>query len=140
MQIYNSKQITNFDDFMKILQNLIKRAEFDKSLYTSNNIEQIYRANHLQILKDIEDLCYYYKYNSNNSDVNLRLIFIHIKQLYLQESETLKTIDKVNVKLHYGIIDTYHELLNWLFYTESITTWLYSNGMYIETRDELNLS
>ena len=101
-------RIKTFSDFVTALKQELKIAEKNNSLYSSNNVEQIYRQNALQIIKETNDLCEYYKSNGYRSHNGLLMIFQHLKQLYLNEYEKQLNMLDVNKKLHTGMLETYH--------------------------------
>lgn len=123
------------------LNNKIEQAEVHKDIYTSNNYEQIYKHNNLECLLEIKSIVeHYFTYNNTDDETKLNFIFERIKQLYIDESERLKTMSEVNLKLRYGIIDTYHFVVDYLFYINSIQRYLYQRGRYSKVKEELLIS
>lgn len=123
------------------LDDKIKQAEVRKDTYTSNNYEQIYKHNNLECLLEIKGIVEYCKgYHGLDDEQKLNSIFERIKQLYIDESERLKTMSEVNLKLRYGIIDTYHFVVDYLFYINSIQRYLYQRGRYSKVKEELLIS
>lgn len=128
-------------DFEEWLNIKIEQAEVHKNIYTPNNCDQIYKHNNLECLLEIKDIVEYYKgYYGLDNEQKLNSIFERVKQLYLDESERLKTMSEVNLKLRYGIIDTYHFVVDYLFYINSIQRYLYQRGRYSKVKEELLIS
>ena len=123
------------------LNNEIKQAENHRFSYTSNNYEQTYKHNNLECLLEIKGIVEYCKgYHGLDDEQKLNSIFERVKQLYLDESERLKTMSEINLKLRYGIIDTYHFVVDYLFYINSIQMYLYRKGGYSKLNEELLIS
>lgn len=128
-------------DFESWLNNKIEQAENHRFSYTPNNYDQIYKHNNLECLLEIKGkVVYYNEYYNSDDETKLNFIFERIKQLYLDESERLKTMSEVNLKLRYGIIDTYHFVVDYLFYINSIQRYLYQRGTYSKVKEELLIS
>lgn len=128
-------------DFEEWLNIKIEQAENHRFSYTPNNYDQIYKHNNLECLLEIKDkVNYYNKYYNFDDETKLNFIFECVKQLYLDERERLKTMSEVNLKLRYGIIDTYHFVVDELFYINSVQRYLYRKGKYSEVREELLIS
>lgn len=128
-------------DFEEWLNIKIEQAENHRFSYTPNNYEQIYKHNNLECLLEIKGkVNYYNEYYNSDDETKLNFIFEYVKQLYLDESEKLKTMSEVNLKLHYGIIDTYHFVVDELFHINSVQRYLYRKGKHSEVREELLIS
>ena len=128
-------------DFESWLSNKIEQAENHRFSYTPNNYDQIYKHNNLECLLEIKGkINYYNEYYNSDDETKLNFIFEYVKQLYLDESERLKTMSEVNLKLRYGIIDTYHFVVDYLFYINSVQRYLYRKGKYSEVKEELLIS
>ena len=129
-----------FENFMSWLETQIEKAESHKQVYTPSNLEQIYKANNFNVLSEIYDLAKYYNQNGKNDNIKLIMMFNHVKQKYINESNLLKVLPRVNQDLHYGIIDTYHAITDYLFWSNDVQAYLYRNGRYSETKEELLIS
>lgn len=129
-----------FENFMSWLETQIEKAENHKQVYTPSNLEQIYKANNFNVLYEIYDLAKYYNQNGQDSQTKLIMMFIHVKQKFINESNLLKVLPKVNQDLHCGIIDTYHAISDYLFWSNDVQAYLYQNGRYSETKEELLIS
>ena len=128
-------------DFEEWLNNKIEQAENHRFSYTPNNYDQIYKHNNLECLLEIKGIVEYYKeYHGLDDEQKLNSIFERVKQLYIDESERLKAMSEVNLKLRYGIIDTYHFVVDYLFYINSIQRYLYQRGRYSKVKEELLIS
>lgn len=128
-------------DFEESLNIKIEQAENHRFSYTPNNREQIYKHNNLECLFEIRGIVEYFKgYHNLDDEQILNCIFERVKQLYLDESERLKTMSEVNLKLRIGIIDTYHFVADKLFYFNSIQRYLYQRGRYSKVKEELLIS
>lgn len=129
-----------FENFMSWLETQIEKAENHRWTYTPNNLEQIYKANNFNVLYEIYDLAKYYNQNGKNDNIKLIMMFNHVKQKFINESNLLKVLPKVNQDLHYGIVDTYHAISDYLFWSNDVQAYLYQNGKYSETKEELLIS
>lgn len=129
-----------FENFISWLETQIKKAENHKQVYTPSNLEQIYKANNFNVLSEIYDLAKYYNQNGKNNNIKLIMMFNHVKQKFINESNLLKVLPKVNQDLHYGIVDTYHAISDYLFWSNDVQAYLYQNGRYSETKEELLIS
>lgn len=128
-------------DFEEWLNIKIEQAENHRFAYTPNNYDQIYKHNNLECLLEIKGkVNYYNEYYNSDDETKLNFIFEYVKQLYLDESERLKTMSEVNLKLRYGIVDTYHFVVDFLFYINSIQRYLYQRGRYSKVKEELLIS
>ena len=128
-------------DFEEWLNIKIEQAENHRFSYTPNNCDQIYKHNNLECLLEIRNkVNYYNEYYNSDDETKLNFIFENVKQLYLDESERLKNTSDVNLKLRYGIIDTYHFVANELFCFNSIQKYLYKRGRYSKVKEELLIS
>lgn len=128
-------------DFESWLNNKIEQAENHRFSYTPNNHDQIYKHNNLECLLEIKGkVNYYNEYYNSDDETKLNFIFERVKQLYLDESERLKTMSEVNLKLRYGIVDTYHFVVDYLFYINSVQRYLYQRGKYSKVKEELLIS
>ena len=128
-------------DFENWLDDKIKQAENHRFSYTPNNYEQNYKHNNLECLLEIKGIVEYCKgYYGLDDEQKLNSIFERIKQLYLDESNRLKKMSEVNLKLRFGIIDTYHFVVDYLFYINSIQRYLYQRGGYSKVKEELLIS
>ena len=126
-----------FENFMSWLEKQIEKAENHKQVYTPSNLEQIYKANNFNVLSEIYDLAKYYNHYGQDSKTKLIMMFNHVKQKFINESNLLKVLPKVNQDLHYGIIDTYHAISDYLFWSNDVQAYLRQNGRYCETKEEL---
>lgn len=79
----------DFEDFTETINLEVQRAEEHRHAYTPNNLEQIYKANNLDVLLEIQDLCKYYNYNTQNSDTKLCMMFEFLSQKYIDEKNKL---------------------------------------------------
>lgn len=129
-----------FENFMSWLEKQIEKAENHKQAYTPHNLEQIYKANNLNVLSEIYSLAKYYNHYGQDSKTKLIMMFNHAKQKFINESNLLKVLPKVNQDLHCGIIDTYHAISDYLFWSNDVQAYLYQNGRYSETKEELLIS
>lgn len=123
------------------LNNEIKQAENHRFSYTPNNYEQTYKHNNLECLLEIKSIVEYCKgYYGLDNEQKLNSIFERVAQLYIDESNRLKNMSEVNLKLRFGIIDTYHFVVDYLFYIDSIQRYLYQRGRYSKAKEELLIS
>lgn len=129
-----------FENFMSWLETQVKKAENHRWTYTPNNLEQIYKANNLNVLSEIYSLAEYYNHHGQDSKTKLIMMFNHVKQKFINESNLLKVLSKANQNLHYGIVDTYHAISDYLFWSNDVQAYLYQNGRYSETKEELLIS